>query len=85
MSLALHLGKSVGETVLYFGCRKKDQDFLYADEIKRYLEDKTLTEVHLAFSREQPEKVYVTHLLKENATEVWNLLGEKNGHVYICG
>ena len=40
--------------------------------------------LHVAFSREGPEKVYVQHLLKQNADDVWKLLDE-GGHLYVCG
>jgi len=39
----------------------------------------------LAFSRDQPEKKYVTHLLENNADELWDIIGVKNGHLYVCG
>lgn len=78
-------GKPIGETILYFGCRKRSEDYLYEEEIAGYLENGTLTKAYVAFSRDQPEKVYVTHLLRQNAAEVWNIIGEKNGHIYICG
>lgn len=77
-------GKPVGETVLYFGCRKKSEDFLYEDELVEY-ENSGLLKLHLAFSRDQKEKVYVYHLLEKEAEEVWRIIGENNGHLYICG
>ena len=43
-----------------------------------------LSQLHVAFSRDQPEKVYVQHLLKQNAKTVWALL-EKQGYFYVCG
>ncbi|XP_057654372.1 NADPH--cytochrome P450 reductase [Diorhabda carinulata] len=77
-------GKPVGETVLYFGCRKKSEDFIYEEELLDY-EKKGLVTLHLAFSRDQPQKIYVTHLLEKQADEVWKIIGDNNGHVYICG
>lgn len=77
--------KPVGDTILYFGCRKKSEDFLYEEEITQYLEDKVITKAYLAFSRDQEQKVYVTHFLKQNMKETWEVIGEKNGHIYICG
>ncbi|CAG9817113.1 unnamed protein product [Phaedon cochleariae] len=77
-------GKPVGETVLYFGCRKRSEDFIYGDELLEYEKNGLLT-LHLAFSRDQPHKVYVTHLLQQHADEVWRVIGENNGHLYICG
>ena len=41
-------------------------------------------QLHVAFSRDGPEKVYVQHLLKQNADDVWKLLDE-GGHLYVCG
>lgn len=78
-------GKQVGDTVLYFGCRKQSEDFLYGEEMRKYEEEGTLTKLYLAFSRDQPEKVYVTHLLNQTKEEIWKIIGEQNGHIYVCG
>nr|CAG4646082.1 EOG090X027R [Macrothrix elegans] len=78
-------GKPVGETILYFGCRNRKEDFLYEQEFQQWVDDGLLT-LHTAFSRETPgQKVYVTHLLKQRGEEVWRILGQENGHVYVCG
>ncbi|KAH7637560.1 nadph--cytochrome p450 reductase-like [Dermatophagoides farinae] len=77
--------KPLGDTILYFGCRKRSQDFLYEEELNDYLEKKVITKLYLAFSRDQDKKVYVTHLLKQNMQETWQVIGEQNGHIYICG
>lgn len=77
--------KPLGDTILYFGCRKRSQDFLYEQELNDYLEKKVITKLYLAFSRDQEKKVYVTHLLKQNMEETWKIIGEQNGHIYICG
>ncbi|GAB0090542.1 NADPH--cytochrome P450 reductase [Sergentomyia squamirostris] len=77
-------GHNVGDTILYFGCRKKSEDFLYAEELEEYVNQGSLN-LRIAFSREQEKKVYVTHLLEEDCDKVWDVIGEKKGHVYICG
>uniref|UniRef100_A0A1B6E5J6 NADPH--cytochrome P450 reductase n=1 Tax=Clastoptera arizonana TaxID=38151 RepID=A0A1B6E5J6_9HEMI len=77
-------GKPVGETILYFGCRKSNEDFLYKEELEEFVKNGVL-KLHVAFSREQEKKQYVTHLLSQNADEVWSVIGENNGHIYICG
>lgn len=77
-------GKPVGQTHLYFGCRNKDKDFIYREELEKYVEDGVLT-LHTAFSRDQPEKIYVTHRMRENFDQLWEMIGKKGGHVYICG
>lgn len=83
-NVAKEEGKPVGETILYFGCRKRAEDFIYEEELLEY-EKQGLLKLHLAFSRDQAHKVYVSHLLEQNADEVWRIIGESNGHVYICG
>lgn len=77
-------GKPVGETHLYFGCRHKDKDYIYREEMEKYVEDGVLT-IHTAFSRDQDKKVYVTHRMKENKEELWRLIGQQGGHLYVCG
>jgi sulfite reductase alpha subunit-like flavoprotein len=46
-----------GKNTLYFGCKKRNMDYLYRSEIEGYLASKVLTSLHLAFSLEQQEKV----------------------------
>lgn len=78
------IGEEVGQTILYFGCRRPNEDYLYKDELEQYQKDGTLT-LYVAFSREKKEKVYVTHLLEQNKDELWDVIGKKNGHIYVCG
>jgi len=77
-------GKPIGETVLYFGCRKRTVDFLYEEELRQFEADGTLSQLHLAFSRDTQQKVYVQDLLRENKAETWALL-QQGAHFYICG
>uniref|UniRef100_A0A8C1YU20 NADPH--hemoprotein reductase n=1 Tax=Cyprinus carpio TaxID=7962 RepID=A0A8C1YU20_CYPCA len=50
-------GKDVGETVLYYGCRYKNEDFLYQEELEEFEKTGVLTALNVAFSRDQAEKV----------------------------
>ncbi|KAJ5083384.1 hypothetical protein N7456_012811 [Penicillium angulare] len=78
-------GEKVGTTVLFFGCRKQDEDFLYQDEFKTYQEQLgDSLKIITAFSREGSQKVYVQHRLKENAPLVSELLKQK-ANFYVCG
>ena len=38
---------------MFFGCRRRDEDYIYEDELRQYQQDGTLTQLHTAFSREQ--------------------------------
>ncbi|XP_076435133.1 NADPH--cytochrome P450 reductase-like [Babylonia areolata] len=77
-------GKATGDTILYFGCRRRAEDFIYEDELQEWCQSGSLTRLYTAFSRDQDHKVYVQHLLEQNQDETWNVL-ENNGHIYICG
>ncbi|KAJ6099470.1 hypothetical protein N7467_001005 [Penicillium canescens] len=78
-------GEKVGTTLLFFGCRKSDEDFLYKDEFKTYQDQMgDSLKIITAFSREGAQKVYVQHRLKENAQLVSDLLKQK-ANFYICG
>jgi len=76
-------GKPVGPTVLYFGCRNKANDYIYQEELEQ-LQSEGLLQLHTAFSRDQPEKRYVTNCLRETASTVWELL-DQGAHLYVCG
>ena len=74
---------ATGQNVLYFGCRRRESDFLYADELQAMERSKTLT-LRVAFSREHAHKVYVQDLLLQDGSTVWRLL-QDGAHVYVCG
>lgn len=77
---------STMKNVLYFGCKKSSEDFIYSDELRAFEKSGTLTTLHLAFSRESTEKVYVQHLIKkqENASSFVADL-EAGAYIYVCG
>lgn len=77
-------GRQVGESVLYYGCRKKAEDYLYENELEEYVGNGSLSKLNVAFSRDQGHKVYVQHLLSKDAELVWKLIKE-GGHIYVCG
>ncbi|XP_062241495.1 P450 (cytochrome) oxidoreductase b isoform X1 [Platichthys flesus] len=78
-------GKEVGETVMFFGCRHKNEDYMYREELEEAEKNGVLTQLHVAFSRDQEEKVYVQHLLKKNKEALWKLIHLENAHIYVCG
>ena len=48
------LATRVGETHFFFGCRNKDVDFIYREEMEKYAAEGSLT-LHTAFSRDEVE------------------------------
>ncbi|KAI8080759.1 uncharacterized protein B0P05DRAFT_468813 [Gilbertella persicaria] len=78
-------GKPVGTTLLFYGSRHASQDFLYADEWPQLFEELGGdSRIVTAFSRDQPQKIYVQHRLQEQAAHIWSLL-QKGGYIYVCG
>jgi sulfite reductase (NADPH) flavoprotein alpha-component len=69
---------------LFFGERTFTDDFLYQVEWQKYLQKGILGKIDLAFSRDQQEKLYVQHKLKEKAEELYQWLNQ-GAHLYICG
>ena len=73
-----------GNSWLFFGDRRFQSDFLYQVEWQRYLENKNLEKMEVAFSRDQEEKVYVQHKLLENQQEIFKWM-EDGAYFYLCG
>ena len=79
--------KSVkAETILFFGCRHPDQDYLYREELEEAQKEGYLSKLVVAFSREDPnKKVYVQNKMEEHKQEIFDLIVNKNAYIYICG
>lgn len=73
-----------GKNWLIFGNRHFRADFLYQLEWQRYRQKGLLTRVDPVFSRDQEEKRYVQHRLRERSKELYHWL-EEGAHVYVCG
>lgn len=73
-----------GKNWLFFGDRSFEKDFLYQSEIQDFLKTGVLTDLDLAFSRDQKEKIYVQHRLLENSSKVYQWLRD-GAYLYICG
>jgi len=73
-----------GRSWLFFGDQRFSYDFLYQLEWQEHLKNGTLGKLDLAFSRDQPEKVYVQHRMLERGKELYAWL-EEGAHFYVCG
>ena len=69
---------------LIFGEREQAHDFFYKDTIQAWINTAMLKRIDLAFSRDQAEKVYVHHKLREHAEELKTWV-EKDAVIYVCG
>lgn len=78
---------ATGKNILYFGCKTPTQDYIYKDELESYVVDGTLTDLHVAFSRQNKDKVYVQDLLKREAdvTHLHDLIVKEGAYIFVCG
>ena len=75
---------ATGRSWLFFGDRQFTHDFLYQLEWQDALKDGALTRMDLAFSRDQPEKIYVQHRLWEQRRDLIEWL-DGGANFYVCG
>jgi sulfite reductase (NADPH) flavoprotein alpha-component len=75
---------AAGKNWLFFGEQHFTTDFLYQTELQNWFETGVLTKISLAFSRDQPEKIYVQHRMFEQGAELYNWI-QSGAHVYLCG
>jgi sulfite reductase (NADPH) flavoprotein alpha-component len=74
-----------GKNWLFFGSQHEHCDFAYRDEFEAYKREGILTRLDCAWSRDQPDKIYVQHRLMENAAEIWKWLDAERAHFFVCG
>lgn len=69
---------------LFFGARSYTNDFLYQLDWQEHLQSRALGRIDVAFSRDQPEKIYVQDRLWEQREEIRGWIAD-GAHVYLCG
>ena len=73
-----------GDNWLFFGDRREADDFLYKAQLLRWRENKLLTRLDLAWSRDGAQKVYVQNHIRQNGRTFFEWL-ERGACVYVCG
>jgi sulfite reductase (NADPH) flavoprotein alpha-component len=72
-----------GKTWLFFGTRHARDPF-YNDELMAMVGRRALTRLDCAYSRDQPERVYVQNKMREHERELYAWI-QDGAHVYVCG
>ena len=75
---------ATGKNWLFFGDQHYTYDFLYQLEWQNFLKEGSLDRLDVAFSRDQPHKIYVQDKLRESGAEIFRWIDE-GAHVYVCG
>lgn len=72
-----------GRNWLFFGEQRRATDFFYESQWAEYARDGFLR-LDCAFSRDQREKIYVQHKMREQAHDIWAWL-EAGAELFVCG
>ncbi|MCC8391463.1 bifunctional nitrate reductase/sulfite reductase flavoprotein subunit alpha [Paraburkholderia sp. MMS20-SJTR3] len=73
-----------GRNWLFFGEQHAATDFYYRDELEAMRASGVLTQLDVAFSRDQADKIYVQDRMREHGAQLWAWL-EEGAHFYVCG
>jgi sulfite reductase (NADPH) flavoprotein alpha-component len=74
---------ATGKNWLFFGEQSRSWGFYYEEDLTGW-ERRGFLRLDLAFSRDQPEKIYVQHRMRERARDFYAWL-EGGAEIFICG
>ncbi|OTA62233.1 hypothetical protein K449DRAFT_382244 [Hypoxylon sp. EC38] len=78
-------GKDIGSILLYLGSRHQREEYLYGEEWEAYLDAGVITLLGAAFSRDQPQKIYIQDRMRQTMSDVVKAYIEQEGSFYLCG
>ncbi|XP_043833528.1 methionine synthase reductase isoform X2 [Dromiciops gliroides] len=86
-----HPDGNFGAMWLFFGCRYKDRDYLFREDLSHFLKNGILTQLKVSFSRDIPvdgedtPPKYVQDNIRLYAQQVTRILLQEKGYIYVCG
>merc|ERR1711981_107419 len=78
-------GHEIGAVMLYMGSRHQKEEYLYGEEWEAYRDAGIITHMGCAFSRDQPQKIYIQDCMRQSMTGVRKAYFEEEGSFYLCG
>ncbi|PSN75559.1 hypothetical protein BS50DRAFT_568184 [Corynespora cassiicola Philippines] len=78
-------GHEIGEVLLYMGSRHQREEYLFGEEWEAYQDAGIITLLGRAFSRDQPQKIYIQDRMRQSLTDIRRAYLEKEGAFYLCG
>ncbi|KAI1357508.1 sulfite reductase flavoprotein component [Xylaria arbuscula] len=78
-------GKEIGSILLYLGSRHQREEYLYGEEWEAYLDAGVITLLGAAFSRDQPQKIYIQDRMRQTMNDIVRAYIKNEGSFYLCG
>ncbi|PSR97400.1 hypothetical protein BD289DRAFT_362466 [Coniella lustricola] len=78
-------GKEIGAILLYMGSRHQREEYLYGEEWEAYVDAGVITLLGAAFSRDQPQKIYIQDRMRESISAIMEAYIKEEGSFYLCG
>jgi sulfite reductase (NADPH) flavoprotein alpha-component len=78
-------GKEIGSVLLYMGSRHQREEYCYGEEWEAYQDAGVITLLGRAFSRDQPQKIYIQDRMRQTITDIIQAYIKEEGAFYLCG
>ena len=78
-------GMPIGDVFLYMGSRHQREEYLYGEEWEAYQDAGIITLLGRAFSRDQPQKIYIQDRMRQTLSEIRRAYLRDEGAFYLCG
>ena len=78
-------GKEIGSVLLYMGSRHQREEYCYGEEWEAYQDAGIITLLGRAFSRDQPQKIYIQDRMRETMNDIIRAYIKEDGAFYLCG
>lgn len=78
-------GMKIGKIFLYLGSRHRREEYLYGELWEAYKDAGIITHIGAAFSRDQPQKIYIQDRIRENLDDLKKAFIDEEGSFYLCG
>ena len=78
-------GIEIGSVLLYMGSRHQREEYLYGEEWEAYKDAGVITLLGRAFSRDQPQKIYIQDRMRQTLDGIVDAYLHRTGAFYLCG
>lgn len=77
-------GKDIGAVLLYMGSRHQREEYCYGEEWEAYQDAGVITLLGRAFSRDQPQKIYIQDRMRQTMNDIIQAYLKEEGAFYLC-